>query len=379
MLAAIGDAPAMGEGVTALCKIHESPCPEKDLVKTIHLVNSNPVNLLNPLTVLCLSLLLTAEVLEPADPQQLHATEFKISGCGVLSGHADCQIEVKEMPTFTLSQDSLDLGVLTAENGKIDVMCSPHALVSHCIYKLAGMELDIEGALHQAGTGHGMVTASEDAISRESFFCANFDVDFLLEPLEHVHVVSQTEGAGTALCKEHNSLTCAEEDLTESLHLVATKPPLLSSSVASITCQGSLATAGVSALASFPDRQKVTVTKVDWTDCRIMGLADDCTVTVDLLLPIELLKTSLNLASATVPEVELAFKCNILDLTELDCTFSDSVDFTVEGADHNEQSGHGRIVTDSAELDLLEGGDHCPEVLTWDATYESLEDFYVVA
>ena len=383
VLAIFNAAPAMGEGVTALCKVHDSPCAEKDQVKNIHLANKGIVIFRNdPIDILCLEFLIDAEVLNPDDPQQLHTTAFDLYKCGWGSAHSECTVTMEELPNFTVSQTPLDLGVLIAENGKMHLFCEgAFKLMKECTFDLTGMEVGLEGALHTEKTGHGMATDSSE-IWREGFGILCYEeasFEFLLEPLEHVHIVSQAEGAGTALCKTHNAVICPEGDLTQSLHLVAPSPSLLLSDVANIECEDSLATAGVSALAAMPERQKVTVTKFDWKECHIEGLTGDCTVTAELSPVIELLKTALNLATATVPKVEIAFKCNVLDLVELECAFSDSVELTVEGASHKEESGHGRITADSAELELLKGGDHCPDSVKWDATYESLEDFYVVA
>jgi hypothetical protein len=185
--------PALAEGDTALCAEHISPCEGEALIDTIHLTTTEGtiIRILESLAdILCLGLLVEATVSEPGDPQLLTATEFQFHGCGYTSAHDQCHMLVEELPTFSVTRTSLNLGVLKAESGILHLHCS--LVGRNCLIDLTGVELPLEGALHNEDTDNGMVTADHTELPRikGGGWCpyALF-ADFLEEPLGHVYVV----------------------------------------------------------------------------------------------------------------------------------------------------------------------------------------------
>jgi hypothetical protein len=157
--------------------------------------------------------------------------------------------------------------------------------------------------------------------------------------------------------------------------MTTTKAPVLYNTVANVECESSLAAATV---LSPAEPQKLDVTTLSWKECHTQGASENCTVATSGLPTIDLDATALNLGSAATLGLEIEVDCLVLDLIELDCTFDSDVTLSVEGALHKEGSGHGRFVAAKAELDLTEGGEHCPDEMKWEASYEAAEHLYIV-
>jgi len=204
-LALLGAGSAAADEDTALCKVHEEPCAEANLVKLLdfHLTEGTVGELLNDTAdTLCLEVLGTAHIHEPylaEAPDPLGATVLlEFDDCGTNAAHDNCTWKVIEDPLMVILKTALNLGVLSgtsAQPGVINLQCSILGFPVNCDYSWEELQFPIEGALHQGDkTGHGMITATETPAKLTEalggLFCPeNSTLDGLLEPLEHVYIV----------------------------------------------------------------------------------------------------------------------------------------------------------------------------------------------
>lgn len=374
---------AAASGETALCKTEEEPCSEANRVTSLHLAltSGSVLKLLNSTAdVLCLTALLTAEVLEPGTPQALHAKELNISGCGTDANHNNCTVTTLELPEADLLRsDAGNYGLLTILSGGTRIKCVIFGFIKiDCTYDYTGLEFEFEGALNLGSeTGGGMLPANEHpaSLTEGSGLCPEeSSFDFLLEPLKHVYLGKQEH---TALCKTHSSETCAEKDLVKEVHMVSTEPPVLLNTVANVECEESLLFGVVGSLTANPDPQTIEPESPSWTGCHTQGAADNCTVTSGVEL-LALHRTALNIGAVTATGVTVAVKCDVFDLFELDCAYGGTVELEAEGALHREGTGNGMFTADKEVLKKTEGEGHCPESVKWSALYEPLEHVYIV-
>ncbi len=204
MAAVIGTSSAMA-GYTALCKVNELPCAVANQVSVLQMAKSSGTVLSVEatggieLTALCLNVSFKGEVLGLGSggnglSQSIHTTELNYANCGTNASHNNCFTSTVKLPLFELLKTAPNLGQLTALSGKILVFCSLFGFtVLHCVYDLTGLTFPFEGALHSAGTGHGMWTASGIVfpVLDGSFFCpVTTRVSFLMEPTSHTWISS---------------------------------------------------------------------------------------------------------------------------------------------------------------------------------------------
>ncbi len=314
--------------------------------------------------VLCLTISASGTPLGLANPQQIHITALSFTNCGTKAAHSNCQVSVLELPLANLNKTGLDAGTIQGASGLTLVNCDNIDIFGidiHCVYESNGLTLAV-GAQHLTAndTSVSFVEGGELCPS-ESF------LDGLLSTLTSTPV--------TVLCKTHTE-SCAEKDQVKSVDMTTTKAPVLYNTVANVECESSLAAATV---LSPAEPQKLDVTELTWKECHTQGAAENCIVTTSALPTVDLDATALNLGSGSTLGLEIEVDCFILDLIELDCTFDSDVTLSVEGALHKSASGHGRFIAAKAELDLTEGGEHCPDEMKWDASYEAAEHAYLVA
>jgi hypothetical protein len=177
----------------SLCKTHSAKkCAEKDQVKSLHFVTTEPPVLYNTIAnIECESSLGTATVLEPAEPQKLDVTELTWKECHTQGAADNCTVTSKALPTLDLEQTELNLGTVTTLGLKVGIDCLVLGLIElDCVYG-SDVALQAEGALHSEGTGHGMFTASKVVLKKleGGGHCPeSVKWDALYEPLEHVYV-----------------------------------------------------------------------------------------------------------------------------------------------------------------------------------------------
>lgn len=368
-LALAGASSASAEGPTQLCKAHTGlTCPGGEATTSIHM--ALPAGMVGKLltsliTMLCLNILLEEEALGLGNPQSIHTKSLTFTGCGTSSAHNNCTITVEELPLFNLLKTGLDIGVITATNGRTRLQCASIGI--NCVYDAEGTEFAI-GAQH--------LTAEETPTTElgGKFFCP--DEGFLDGLLEMLHTSLKTPTyLQPPLCKVHVS-NCESKDQVKSLHMATTKPPVLYNAAANIECESSLAAVTV---LSAVEPQKLDTTELTWKGCHTQGAADNCTVTSKGLPTLDLERTALNLGKAVSLGLKVGIDCTVLGLIELDCLYGSDVTLQFEGALHKEGTGHGMFTASKLVLKKIEGSVHCPESVKWDASYELSEHAYLGA
>ncbi len=203
-MAFVGASSAMATGHTALCKTHEDPCAEANLVKNIHMQAGTTILKTSLATVLCLkssavahaehgglSLLLviehpSGEKLTIIDPLGFQVLTLTWENCGTNAAHNNCTVTNLKLPLIDLLKTALNLGTATVLGAEVLVNCVG---ILHCVY--GGKEItgfNVEGALHTAGAGHGMFTANELSVPNVGgLLCPSTSKwTALYEPLEHI-------------------------------------------------------------------------------------------------------------------------------------------------------------------------------------------------
>jgi hypothetical protein len=381
----VGVTPASA-GSTALCAAHEDPCLKNSL-RSVHLANVGTLpQLLSSLaTILCLNVLAVAEADKGSTGTPLHLqTTLSFTGCGTNAAHTDCTVTVLEQPAQNLLKTALNKGTLSpdpAQPGLVNLNCMIGFNVN-CDYSGSELSFPVEGAAG-GGVGNGMITAAtmpakiSKALGGVKFLCpSNSTLDFLLEPLEPIYIVSEATES-TALCKTHKA-TCSEASLVKEVHMESTQPVALLNSVANIECNESLLAASVLGLGAGK-APEAHVSAWSWKDCHTEGATDNCSVSTVDLPDIDLEQTKLNLGTATLLDVEFAVECSVLGLHEMDCSYGGTVSLELEGALREAGTGHGMLRATEIELERLEEGVGCAETAKWNALYEPLEHVYVVS
>ncbi len=376
-MAFVGASSATATGITALCKSNEKTCAEGKLVNTFHLFNKEGtvINLLSEVaSVLCLGALANTISLHVGIPQKINSETVTFSGCGTTVAHNNCTVEFKKVPTFTLLKTTENLGTLTAVNGELLFKCSALGIPKiDCTYDTADLKFDVEGALHQTGTGKGMVTAASEPLEASTGpLCPEKTptLDFLLEPLEHTYV-SGVGNQSTALCKVHEE-PCKEANLVTSIHTF-TESPLLKAEYMgtsySIICDQSLAMASVGELGA---PQEITIEQMTWTNCKANGNA--CTIKSIENGVLYLYKIGLNVGEATSTKNEIEASCPTPGFT---CVFASEPKLRIEGANHSAGAGNGMFESNEPELENVEGNCEGPGFLY--GLYEPLTKVNVVS
>ncbi len=339
------------------------------------MTNSGVGTLLTDLVnVLCLTISVSGTPLGLAKPQQVHITALSFTNCGTKSAHSNCQVTVLELPLSNLLKTGLDAGTIAGTNGETLVNCDNIDIFGidiHCIYDFTGLEFAV-GAQHLTADDTSVSFVEGGGLCPEESF-----LDGLLKTTANRYILGpgSEPKSETALCKTH-TIPCAEKDQVKSVDMTTTKAPVLYNTVANVECESSLIAATV---LSPAEPQKLDVTSLSWKECHTQGAAENCVVSTSALPTIDLDATALNLGSASTLGLEIEIDCFILDLIELDCTFDSDVTLSVEGALHKSASGHGRFIAAKTELDLTEGGEHCPDEMKWEASYEAAEHTYVIS
>lgn len=180
-----------------LCKTHSSAaCAEKDQVKSLHIVTTKPPVLYNTIAnIECESSLGIATVLGVAETQKLDTTELTWKECHTQGAADNCTVTSKSMPTLDLKWTGLNLGEATTLGLKVGIDCTVLGLIElECTFG-SDIALQVEGALHKEGTGHGKFTASKLVLKKleGSGHCPeSVKWDAIYEPLEHTYVLGSS-------------------------------------------------------------------------------------------------------------------------------------------------------------------------------------------
>jgi hypothetical protein len=103
---------------TQLCNSHSAlTCGEGQAATTVSVVNSGSGRLLGSIAIICDVINATGTPLALANPQQIHVSGLDFESCET-SGNDDCHMLVLEQPLSNLNKTGLDVGTLTATNGR---------------------------------------------------------------------------------------------------------------------------------------------------------------------------------------------------------------------------------------------------------------------
>jgi hypothetical protein len=186
---------------------------------------------------------------------------------------------------------------------------------------------------------------------------------------------SSATAGNTALCIIHES-PCAVPNRVSSVHFVSSTTTLLTSLV-NILCLSSLFS-GTTENGGLGNPLGITVNSLTFSNCGTTAAHNNCTKTVLKPGLIDILRTALQLGTATWLGLEVLVECLISGGITLHCVYGGAAvtGFVVEGALHAGGGGHGKI-TGSLTLPKVSGL-LCPATDIWDIVYESLSHFFLV-
>jgi hypothetical protein len=181
-LGTLACSPAAATESTALCKVSESTCSPENQVKSVHMTSERIEIKTSVGTTVCLFSLIKGETSGLGQPLLLKLTEMNLAFCG------GCNATVTKLPTFDVLKILLNLATAKALGFQVKLKCE----LLECTFEGPESTWELEGALHNFNTGHGMLTSVEWALAKkEGFFCpAEAKFTALFEPLEHIYVSS---------------------------------------------------------------------------------------------------------------------------------------------------------------------------------------------
>lgn len=151
----------------SLCKKHSDICKTEDLVNKFTIKTTATPILLNSVdNIECTSstgAITVLDLMVPSRPIELDVTELTWTGCKAKSSGSSCTMATEKPPTFDLKRTALNLGEVTTLGFRVGLECA--ALELECVFEGEAV-LTFEGALHQVGTGHGKLIASEDVLKK---------------------------------------------------------------------------------------------------------------------------------------------------------------------------------------------------------------------
>jgi len=182
----------------------------------------------------------------------------------------------------------------------------------------------------------------------------------------------------TTICLVHTSLVCPEKENIDLFTFKAVGSTILKTNIATVLCLTSKGALEVEKeLLANP--LLVKLHELVFLECGTNAEHNNCTVTVEQLPLLIVLKTALNLGTATVNK-ELPAKIKVECGKLINCAYSEPVEgksIAVEGALHKEGSGHGMLTANELEVKKT-GGLFCPATSKWTALYEPLEHLYLL-
>jgi hypothetical protein len=197
----------------------------------------------------------------------------------------------------------------------------------------------------------------------------------------------------TTLCNEESaSLECPPEKQIE-LETFAAGVTTLATSLATILCLHSVAKAEVELEATGgallteagtplpvllePKTSENPQGGLTFEECGTASGGEahnSCTVTVEQLPLLQILKTAVDLGTLKFNPA-LSAKIHLVCGSTINCEFSEPKEgkaLTVESAGHTIGSGNGMLTANELEVQKLAGGLFCPKVSKWTALYEPL-------
>lgn len=189
-MALVGATSAIGS--TQLCTVHSAAtCGAGNETKSVHMVTvGEPLLHTSLVDVRCVSSLGVGAPGALGATQEAPTSELTWIECGRGTNTThNCTVKTLKNPTFDVTRTALNLGTAVALGAEVLVECGAFI---HCTYGGAEVKgFTVEGALHQAGSGHGMFTAAALSVPNVGgFLCpATSEWTALYEPLVHTYIL----------------------------------------------------------------------------------------------------------------------------------------------------------------------------------------------
>jgi hypothetical protein len=178
----------------------------------------------------------------------------------------------------------------------------------------------------------------------------------------------------TALCKAHEN-TCAAGNQVKTVHLVA-GTVTLKTSLVTVLCLSSLMT--TEPLSALGHPLLVKVTELSWVNCGSNMAHTNCKLKTVIFPVFDLLKISLNYATATVLHLGVEVSCGEVLLCTFESAETESASWEFKGALREFATGHGSLSAANWVLAKTTGL-LCPAKNEWTGFYEPLEHVYVIS
>jgi len=188
-----------------------------------------------------------------------------------------------------------------------------------------------------------------------------------------VGVSSALAEGSTAVCETHTAATCASPVSLVTFHQTGTSTLVLGSTT--ILClSGNLEGHVEGGFTHLANPLGIEVLILDFSQCGTNAAHSNCEVTATKKGLLDLLKTALNLGTATYLGVNLLVKC-----IGIECNVggSEIKGFELIGALHTASAGHGLVIANN--LSMPTSGTFCPSgVAHWTAKFEPLVHLYLL-
>lgn len=177
------------------------------------------------------------------------------------------------------------------------------------------------------------------------------------------------QAESTAACRFYK-LPCEKIDLithqTFQTSTLSTSTPKILTNIVNVLCGQSTLLVSILGLGT---PQETHISEILWTACHTES-GSECTITNVKLGLLNILRTAVNLGTATISATEFRVKCGMI----LDCTYSgEGMVLHVLGASF---STNGELTAKKLTLQKT-AGLLCPKEAFFDALYESVTAFYV--
>ena len=188
---AIAGASSAMATTTELCKVHQEPCQAANHWTEIHVVSVGKASIITSIANVECNALFKAMLLALASPQIAHETANVWTECAIKEGSA-CKVTQTALGLYRLLKTVLNLGTVATAGRRAKVECGAFM---NCEYGEEETETPIgtiEGAGHQAGSGHGMFNIGPMPLKKIGGFLCPATAEFraLYEPLADFFVVA---------------------------------------------------------------------------------------------------------------------------------------------------------------------------------------------
>jgi len=188
---AIAGASSASATTTELCKVHQEPCQAANHWAEIHVISVGKTKVITSIATVECTGLFKASLLALASPQIAHEVENVSSECTAGEAGA-CEVTTTALGLYRLLKTVLNLGTVSTGGRRFKVKCGSFLNCEFAEDETEAPIGTIEGAGHQAGSGHGMFNIGPRTLKKvEGFLCpSSAKFAALYEPLADFYVVA---------------------------------------------------------------------------------------------------------------------------------------------------------------------------------------------